>query len=199
MFCWKCGAPHTEGAAFCTQCGAPSNPVPNAPTATTVVQMTEYAGFWRRVVAYILDELILGFVGFLFFMLTLIFSIGDIIEISEVDNPDFSDIWSLISRFIGYAILATLMKWLYYALMESSKHQGTLGKLAMNLVVTDYDGLRISFGRATGRYFAKILSGMIMGIGYIMVAFTAKKQGLHDMIASTYVKKRREVTVIPSP
>lgn len=198
MFCWKCGAPLAEGAAFCTQCGEKANPVSVAPTATTIVQTTEYAGFWRRFVAHVLDELLLGFAGFLLFMLSLAFSIGDIIAISEMEEPDFSDIWSLISRFIGYAIIATLMKWLYYAMMESSKHQGTLGKLAMSLVVTDYNGQRISFGRATGRYFAKILSGMIMGIGYIMAGFTPKKQGLHDMIASTYVKKRREVTVIPS-
>ncbi|MCI0556277.1 MAG: RDD family protein, partial [Anaerolineae bacterium] len=60
-------------------------------------------------------------------------------------------------------------------------------KMALGIVVTDMNGNRISFGRATGRYFGKILSGLIIYIGYIMVAFTEKKQGLHDMMASCLV------------
>ena len=67
--------------------------------------------------------------------------------------------------------------------------QGTLGKKALGMIVTDLDGGRIGFGRATGRYFAKILSALILGIGFIMVAFTQRKQGLHDLIASTLVYK----------
>ena len=78
---------------------------------------------------------------------------------------------------------------LYFVLMESSAKQATLGKMALGLVVVDVDGNRISFLRALGRYFAKILSGIILLIGYIMVGFTERKQGLHDMIASTLVVK----------
>ncbi len=77
--------------------------------------------------------------------------------------------------------------WLYYALMESGKWQGTVGKHAMKIVVVDKKGNRISFGRATGRYFSKILSSLILFIGYIMVAFDGNKQGLHDKIAGTFV------------
>ncbi len=80
--------------------------------------------------------------------------------------------------------------WLYFALMESSKNQGTLGKMALGLKVTDMDGNKISFGRATGRYFSKILSGMILMIGYIIAGFTDKKQALHDMIASCLVLRK---------
>jgi uncharacterized RDD family membrane protein YckC len=83
-----------------------------------------------------------------------------------------------------------LMGWLYYALMESSSNQGTLGKMALGLTVTDQAGQRISFGRATGRFFAKILSAMILLIGFFMIGWTARKQGLHDMIAGTLVVKR---------
>lgn len=79
--------------------------------------------------------------------------------------------------------------WLYFALQESSQHQATIGKRAMKIYVTDIQGQRISFGQATGRYFSKILSD-ILCIGYLMVAFTDKKQGLHDMIASTLVQRR---------
>jgi len=80
--------------------------------------------------------------------------------------------------------------WLYYALMESSKHQATIGKLALGLKVTDMNGQRISFARATGRYFGKIISGMILLIGYIMAGFTEKKQALHDIMANCLVVKR---------
>jgi uncharacterized RDD family membrane protein YckC len=75
--------------------------------------------------------------------------------------------------------------------MESSVHQGTLGKMALGLTVTDMQGRRVSFGRATGRYFAKMITGMIpLAIGYIMAGFTEKKQALHDMIASCLVLRK---------
>jgi uncharacterized RDD family membrane protein YckC len=80
-----------------------------------------------------------------------------------------------------------ILDWLYFALMESSSKRATLGKMALGIIVTDLEGKRISFGRATGRFFSKILSGIIIYIGFIMVPFTDKKQGLHDMIAGTLV------------
>jgi len=86
---------------------------------------------------------------------------------------------------------AVVMVWLYYAGMESSVYQGTLGKMALGLMVTDLEGRRITFGRASGRYFAKIISGLIpLGIGYAMAGFTEKKQALHDMIASCLVLRK---------
>ena len=60
--------------------------------------------------------------------------------------------------------------------------------MAMDIIVTDLHGNRVSFGRATGRYFAKIISSIILFIGYLMIAFTEKKQGLHDIIAETLVE-----------
>jgi uncharacterized RDD family membrane protein YckC len=75
--------------------------------------------------------------------------------------------------------------------MESSVRQATFGKSVMSLRVTDDGGQRISFGRATGRFFAKIVSGMVpLLIGYIMAAFTEKKQALHDLIAGTLVLRQ---------
>src|SRR5208283_3281564 len=79
--------------------------------------------------------------------------------------------------------------WLYEALMLSSSYQATLGKMIFGMKVTDLNGNRLSFAHATGRHFAKWLSGMILGIGYIMVAFTERKQGLHDLIAGTVVPR----------
>ena len=80
--------------------------------------------------------------------------------------------------------------WLYYALFESSKLQATPGKLALKLKVTDMKGKRIGFGQATGRFFAKIISAIILLFGFFMIGWTEKKQGLHDIIASTLVMKK---------
>jgi len=72
-------------------------------------------------------------------------------------------------------------------LMESSKFGGTLGKMAVNIKVVDMEGNPISFGRATGRYFSRIITNMTFLIGYIIAGFTEKKQALHDLIASCLV------------
>ncbi|GFK92601.1 hypothetical protein NNJEOMEG_00426 [Fundidesulfovibrio magnetotacticus] len=83
--------------------------------------------------------------------------------------------------------MANAVVWLYYALQESSPVQATLGKRIMGLKVMDLEGRRISFGRATGRYAAKLLSGGLLLLGYAMILFTKKRQGLHDLLAGTVV------------
>ena len=88
---------------------------------------------------------------------------------------------------VGLGPAGIVVSWLYFSLFESSDKRGTPGKMACGLIVTDLAGGRIGFGRATGRFFAKFLSGLILMIGYLMAAFTQRKQGLHDMIAGTLV------------
>jgi uncharacterized RDD family membrane protein YckC len=94
---------------------------------------------------------------------------------------------------LGLALLlsfiATILQWLYFALMESYKG-ATVGKMAMGLKVTDMEGNQISFLKATGRYFGKIVSAMILSIGFIMAGFTEKKQALHDIMANCLVVKK---------
>lgn len=162
-----------------------------------------YAGFWRRFVAYLIDELLIGAVTFvLLFPIYLIFGVG----VFAIDNFDKYDKYSS-AIFIQYydddvsaaffiamafviliiAAVSIVLQWLYYALMESSSKQATLGKMALGLKVTDMSGNRISFARATGRYFGKFISGIILNIGYIMAAFTERKQALHDMMANCLV------------
>jgi uncharacterized RDD family membrane protein YckC len=85
--------------------------------------------------------------------------------------------------------LSILLGWGYFAGMESSFNQATLGKKTLGLKVVGLDGERISFAKATGRYFSKIISALILLIGYIMAGFDSKKRALHDIIASTYVIK----------
>jgi uncharacterized RDD family membrane protein YckC len=140
-----------------------------------------YAGFWRRVAAAIIDGLILGAV-------TAPFTFG----------------FDGANGYSGRASsISTVVSWLYYAFMESSAKQATLGKMALGIRVTDLDGNRIGFGKATGRYFGKILSALILGIGFLMVAFTQRKQGLHDILAGTLVVSGQapaaSATVPPPP
>jgi len=167
--------------------------------------MTEvqYAGFWKRFLAHIIDQLVLGLVQgvilipfWIFFGLSL-FSSEIMNENNFVStglrcqhyNDDLSvaAVSVIILVVIVIVILSTAVQWLYYAVMESSTRQATLGKMALGLKVTDTEGNRISFARATGRYFGKFISGLIFMIGYIMAGFTAKKQALHDIIASCLV------------
>jgi uncharacterized RDD family membrane protein YckC len=92
---------------------------------------------------------------------------------------------------IGY-VVSIPATWLYYALSESSSRQATVGKRTVGVVVTDVAGQRISFGRATGRFFAKWLNALTLGIGYLTVVFTREKRGLHDFIAGTVVLRKRD-------
>lgn len=135
-----------------------------------------YAGFWTRFVAALLDGLILAVPSFAVGFVVGIFGMSAGLGPLEIQ---------LISQFLG-----VLIGWLYAASMESSSNQGTLGKMALGIKVTDMNGRRISFGQASGRHFAKILSGIILLIGYIMAAFTEKKQALHDLIAGTLVVRK---------
>jgi uncharacterized RDD family membrane protein YckC len=83
-----------------------------------------------------------------------------------------------------------MLSWIYYASLESSAWQATLGKKILGLKVTDLAGNRISFARASGRFFGKILSGMILGIGFLMAGFTERKQALHDILAGCLVLRQ---------
>jgi uncharacterized RDD family membrane protein YckC len=138
----------------------------------------EYAGFWRRLGAWFIDQLVLGAGAFV-----LGFIVGFAVGLSGRDDiPDALYYALNIVYVIGY--------YLYFALMESSSWQATVGKNALGIQVTDLNGGRVSFGRALGRTLAKIISTLILLIGFIMAAFTERKQALHDMIAGTLVVKR---------
>ena len=129
----------------------------------------EYAGFWRRAAATILDGLIIS----------LVVSALRMVGMSGFGDSDgVKGFFDIAEFFIG---------WLYGAGMESSERQATFGKQIMGIRVTDLEGNRISFARATGRYFGKIISGLLLGIGFIMAAFTEKKQALHDKLANCLV------------
>jgi uncharacterized RDD family membrane protein YckC len=142
-----------------------------------------YGDFLKRFVAALIDGIILAIpTGILsVVMLGSVFALNNNLETMGEEN-----VGAMMGAMGGFYFLLIAMQWLYHALMESSSHQGTVGKKVMNLKVTDMHGNRISFGRATGRHFAKMLSGCTL-IGYLMAAFTEKKQALHDIVASTLV------------
>ena len=141
-------------------------------------QTPAYAGFWWRVLAYILDSLIMSMIFF-----PLGFVIGLVMVGSGFDEN--SPAMPLVN--LGTNGVSILAGWLDHACLESSSWQGTIGKKVLGLRVTDMNGNQINFGRATGRDFGLVLSGMICFIGFLMVAFTEKKQGLHDLLAGTLV------------
>jgi uncharacterized RDD family membrane protein YckC len=155
-------------------------------------QAAEYAGFWKRLLAYFIDKIIIGVASLIF--LIPFFAIVGIGALShggfsrgEFDAENSAGfIFAVIGAYVMLVLLIVIAEWLYFSLMESKKG-ATLGKMAMNLLVTDLDGNRISFGRATGRFFGRILSGIILGVGYMMAGWTQQKQALHDILAGTLV------------
>lgn len=145
-----------------------------------------YAGFWLRFVALIVDEVIIGAVVF-----TISFVLGVAISMLMAMGQNSPAVQSVAMGLYGviYAI-SFVGRWLYFSLQESSRYQATLGKRATRIYVTDRQGNRIGFGRATGRYFGKIISFLIFCIGFMMAGWTARKQALHDMMADTLVVRK---------
>ena len=151
-----------------------------------------YAGFWKRFAAYLIDQIIIG-VASLVLLVPLFALVG--VSVFTMHHDDFSYdsetaigiILTLVATYLAFIGAVFMCKWLYNALMESSVQQGTLGKMALGIKVIDMNGNRISFGRATGRYFSKVISSLTLGIGFIMAGFTQQKQALHDIIAGCLV------------
>lgn len=184
--------------------GAP--PVPNSPAVTPSTFAPQaaaysyaatmqppshlvYAGFWLRFVAIMLDGII---VGIPLFMVGVAagaiygFTLGQVHSVKFVEENGELNV-SFVIMEIGLVLFSILVRWLYFALQESSAAQATIGKRVLGIRVIDMKGGRIGFGRATGRFFGKYISAMTLLIGFIMAGFTERKQALHDMIASTLV------------
>jgi uncharacterized RDD family membrane protein YckC len=206
VYCSKCGAIVPDGAAFCANCGqaypvaAAAARAPMAAAAMALpapayaaVPRVEYAGFWLRFLAYLIDSVVMG-IGVVVVLIPLIFltGLGTLLgQIRSEEDLNDAGFFFIIGLIFLAATASLVVTWLYHALMEASEWQATVGKKALGLVVTDVAGRRVSFGRATGRHFAKIVTNMVpLAIGYIMAGFTEKKQALHDMIAGCLVLRR---------
>jgi uncharacterized RDD family membrane protein YckC len=146
--------------------------IAEGPTATPEVK---YAGFWKRLLAFVVD---LGVTSLIFFALAIILPI--------LLGPRLGVPSGGVILAAG-AVVWLVITWLYWALMESSSKQGTVGKDLLGIVVTDAEGNRMSFRKATVRHLGKLASALLVLAGFVMVGFTAKKQGLHDLITGSRV------------
>lgn len=189
MICHRCGTIFEGCHLSCPSCGldlpgsdaaspVPADELPPASRYTASVSSTTYAGFWARVAALLIDRVLLGFVNV---ALSLCY-----VVLSSTDTAS-EEVRAVI---LGSAIFGFLLRWLYSTLMESSPLQATLGKMVIGIIVTDTDSGRITLARANGRYWAKIISALPFGFGYLMAGFTSRKQALHDMIAGTFVLRK---------
>ena len=153
------------------------NPILDAPAITE--QKLEYAGFWIRFVALIIDSIVLGVINMVLSFALIGSSFGMGIGMDSGEG---------VGAMLGVYYLVTFLIYVsYFSLMESSAKQATLGKMAVGIKVGDENGQRISGINALGRYLSKLISGIILCIGYIMAAFDVRKQALHDKIAGTVV------------
>jgi uncharacterized RDD family membrane protein YckC len=214
VYCSKCGAAMPDGSAFCSACGrsfsvpaallrSPAlTPTVAAPRAAGGVMSApayasiphvEYAGFWLRVLVFVIDNVVIG-VGVIAIVIPLFFLTGLGALLTRVaHDEEISDagIFLIFGLILAAATVSLLVTWLYHALMESSEWQATVGKRALGLLVTDMAGQRVSFGRSSGRHFGKIITNLVPAfLGYIMAAFTEKRQALHDMMAGCLVLRR---------
>lgn len=176
MFCPGCGNENGPDARWCTACGRALPTLhPGAAPAPPPARQT-YGGFWKRAAALLIDWVL---------MLAPAFVLGALIGLAVGPGEGAEKTAEHLGNLAGIVV-----SWLYYALAESSSWQATPGKRMLGMQVTDLEGRRISFGRASGRFFGKIVSGLTLGVGYAMAGFTDRKQGLHDMMAGCLVVNR---------
>jgi uncharacterized RDD family membrane protein YckC len=201
MFCSVCGGEVQTTDRFCPKCGqtvsfaAPAAYAAQPGVAAPPMAAHRYAGFWLRFVAYLIDSLIVG-VPTGIIIVIFIAMMGGItafhFRLPDNPNPDPAQVMALLASMLGFftiiGVCSLAISWLYFASMESSERQATLGKSVLALRVTDKNGMRLTFGHATGRYFSKIITGLVpLAIGWILAGLTEKKQALHDFIAGTLV------------
>ena len=167
-----------------------------------------YAGFWWRVLALLIDLMILKAVQYAFGLASGMrqpgLSVDDDQAVRQVSDIAYTTAGitsnqSWTTSFPGSWHMHGGLMWLlgliltigYFVLMESSHWQATIGKRVCRMRVTDLAGRRISIPRALGRYLGKFVSSFVLGIGFLMIGWTRRKQGLHDLMADTLVMRLR--------
>lgn len=221
MFCQRCGRDNPADVTYCQGCG---NPIYTAQAQPPPVHQgyahpgypppgyggygsypvggpASYAGIGSRFLAMLIDGIIVGIpIGILSTVLSAMMAARVITRTSGRNyNPGMAatDVGTFFAGFGFIMILSFLVTWAYFAMMESSAWQGTVGKRIMGIRVTDMNGARISLGKATLRLAIKaFLSGWFL-IGYIMAFFTQRKQALHDLIAGTLILSGPAIPAAP--
>jgi uncharacterized RDD family membrane protein YckC len=160
--------------------------LPAAPVATA-----RYAGFWPRLGGWLIDQLIIAIPFNVVTDLLVSYNQPTVTTTTDASNNvhiHWHGDWTTLGLLLLASSVAT---WLYTAILQSSSRRATVGQRALGLTITDLDGNRISFARASGRYLATFLTSLTFGIGYLMVIWTKRKQTLQDKIAATVVVPRR--------
>ncbi|HBD20107.1 MAG TPA: hypothetical protein DC063_08470 [Arenimonas sp.] len=160
---------------------APATPAPAAAIRAAGPDDVVDAGFLRRFAAFLIDSLIVSTV---FYGIYLVGFVLLALAMAGGGEPDES---AMVAGVLGFSLLYPLLSLAYFAGMESSAKQATLGKMVLGIKVVDERGQRLGFGHAAGRWLASALSYLTFYIGFAMAGFTARKQALHDLVASTYV------------
>ena len=184
VICPNCRKNTPEGK-FCESCGASlqatqtfQQSVAQQPVYAQQPAGTGHAGFWIRVGAYLIDFIILMIVAII---------LGAMLGVSIfASSPGYSSSGAAGTFLVFFYLIFIIVFWLYFAVQESSSAQATVGKRALHIKVTDLEGNRIGFGKATIRTIVRFIP-VIGSIGCLIIGFTEKKQGLHDMAAGTYV------------
>jgi uncharacterized RDD family membrane protein YckC len=166
---------------------------PARPETAVAESRPLYAGFWRRLGALAID-VVFVLVGWV--LVTVVIAV--LLAIALISTSGTAPTDAAIVQ-VGSLVILLVLTWLYFAGLESSSWQGTIGKRIVGVVVTDKAGRRLRFGRSTARYFARIVSALPLLIGYLLAAFTPQKQALHDMIAGTLVVRRRGTASAAAP
>lgn len=182
-------------------------PVPPPPPpfmGVTDVAEPDYAGFWLRFGAWVIDYLILMVP---FTIISLSMGLGAVMStlLKQMETDQAAAITAYANAVQPITFVLLVLGFIYYAFFESSKWQATPGKMAVGIRVTDVDGGRISVGRAAGRNAIRLINAftfVIPMVFYVVAAFTQRKQGVHDLLASTYVLMGRAdaaPVVTPTP
>jgi uncharacterized RDD family membrane protein YckC len=152
-----------------------------------------YAGFWKRVAASIIDSFVTSFAAWaLLIPMFMVMGVG-LTGLNGVQDGSGGNVLLTVL----YYVITLLLPLFYLSFMHSSASQATFGKMAVGIKVTRTNGERIGFWRAFGRYFAYILSSMLLFIGLIMAGVTERKQALHDMMCDTLVVDKHAFTAHP--
>jgi uncharacterized RDD family membrane protein YckC len=193
MFCSKCGRKTDSTGRYCQWCGVDLESQPPRPRIRRMkpfIRTEEYSGLARRFLAFIIDFIFLVVIDL---FLAGIFGLSEgarmlyaLLRGNPMLDRSGQEVTGALIPFqivLTVGVLLVLAPWLYYALLESSRDQATLGKIALRIAVTDMHGNRCSFARSTLRHFAKLLSLFTVFVGVLIIPFTKRKQALHDIIA----------------
>ena len=197
MFCPKCGKETDASGKYCQWCGADIESLPAAPAISPeedeAPDVGVYAGLGRRFIAFIVDIILIILIGSVvitFFSLVngikYAYFMATGVHYSALTEAQSLDA-ALGPIVASFGMILIVIPWLYFAGFESSRSQATPGKVLMHLIVTDLAGTKPTFARTTLRFFGKYISALIIFIGFLMIAFTKKRQGLHDKIAGSLV------------